>query len=235
MTITQASQKEEGTSTTRRDITRKAPLSERIMKKVASAVLLVGLATAPTNCGLETSGLRIEDGGQTDADADLDADVDLDGDTDHDSGPDADTDHDGGPDLDADTDVDGDTDLDGGPDADSDVDDGGPDADTDVDADAGPIVCMGTFEESITGSPVYVGTPVNIGGYIFENMGESGPGILMDIGCVDDSSTLDSGVYLEEGAAETVIDRPDDGKRIRLRNLSNSAILANMTIVVENL
>ncbi len=263
MTVTQVSQKEEGKPTTKRDITTKAPLSERIMKKVASVVLLVGMAAAPTNCGLETSGLRVEDAGPSDADTDMDADIDTD--ADHDGGPDldadtdTDTDHDGGPDLDADTDVDGDTDMDGGPDADADTDldggmdadadtdlDGGPDADTDLDggmdadvdagdADAGPIVCSGTFEETVSGTPVYTGTPINVGGYSFENMGESGSGILMNIGCVDDSSSIESDVYVEEGGADTVIDRPIDGRRITLRNISSGATVANMTIMVENL
>ncbi len=271
MTVTQVSQKEDEKPTSKRDIKTKAPLSERIMKKAAAVVVLFGLATAPSNCTLESNGLRVEDAGQSDADADMDADIDTDADTDHDGGPDldADTDHDGGPDLDADTDVDGDTDLDGGPDADADTDldggpdadadtdldggpdldadtdvdgdtdlDGGPDADTDVDAgdaDAGPVVCAATFEETQTGISVYAGTPVNIGGYIFEYTGESGAGILVDIGCVDDSSPLETGVYVEEGGADTVIDRPTDGKRITLRNIASDSFVANMTIIVENL
>jgi hypothetical protein len=275
MTVTQVSQKEEGKPTTKRDITTKAPLSERIMKKVAATVLALGMASAPTSCGMETNGLPIRDAGQSDADTDMDADVDLDGDTDHDGGPDldADTDHDGGPDLDADTDVDGDTDMDGGPDADADTDldggmdadadtdldggpdadadtdlDGGPDADTDLDggmdgdvdvdagdADAGPVVCAATSDETITGTLIYTGSPVNVGGYIFENMGESGSGILMNIGCVDDDSSLETDVYVEEGGADTVIDRPSDGMRITLRNLSSGPTVANMTIMVESL
>jgi hypothetical protein len=138
MAITQVPQKEEE-RTIKRDISTKAPLSERIMKKVATAAFLIGLAAAPTNCTFDTNGLRVGDAGQSDADMDVDAD------TDHDAGPDldadvdtdADSDLDGGPDLDADTDVDADTDLDGGPDADADTDlDGGMDADVDTDADA---------------------------------------------------------------------------------------------------
>lgn len=147
MTITQVSQKQDERASGKEFSTR-APLSERIMKKVAAAALLVGLATLPANCTFNTSGLNITDAGQTDADADMDADTDVDADTDHDGGPDldadvdtdADSDVDGGPDLDADTDVDADTD-DGGPDLDADTDadlDGGMDADADSDLDGGP-------------------------------------------------------------------------------------------------
>ncbi len=100
------------------------------------------------------------DGGM---DADVDADTDTDADTGYDAGTDADVDMDAGTDLDADTDTDGSVIVDAGVDADVDVD-----ADTGMDGGDACTAFTSAFNSVINAS-----TPLTVGGFTFEYVGEN--------------------------------------------------------------
>ena len=229
----ESQKKEEG------DDKRKVPRLPLAEKIVAGAALLTVTFAVPT-CTFVSNGLDMPDADQVDAsdgspDADFDGGHDADVDVD-DGGPDADIDdggHDGGPDADIDDGgMDGgpDADLDGGPDAD--IDDGGMDGGPDADVDAGPVVCAVATTGDFSGL-IPVGTPRNVGNYIFDYLGPSGTGgALMDVTC-GGMSRYDNYDFPED--VVTTLTITIDGKKLVVTPHTNGAAQTDITISVQNL
>ncbi len=114
------------------------------------------------------------------------------------------------------------------------VADAWPDLGVDTGPDSG-TVCPGVTNNSSYGQPAYVGSPVVIGGYSITNTGAVSGGVEVDVDCGSNSSSIKSGVFLPKGGSEIVVTVPADGKKIRLKNVSNSATVANLNILVETL
>ncbi len=110
-------------------------------------------------------------------------------------------------------------------------------------SDAGPgpdggvitPACTGVTNSATYGYLLYSGYSVSVGGYTVTNNGAVTGGIEVNIDCGSDSASVVPSLYLPEGISEVVYGVPADGKRIRLHNHSNSALVSNISIVVENL
>ncbi len=225
----------------------KAPLTERIMKKAAVAVIATACALAPVSCLLDASGTR--SGTPTDAghDAEVDADHDAaDADSDVLDGDVADADTTDGDVLDGDvldadvadsdiTDADvSDADVVDGDLADSDITDGDVlDGDVEEDADLEPL-CSGVFDEVITEETFDKGTGRSVGGYMITYVTQTTGGITMNIDCGSDSEEITSGDAITTMVEHTV-NVPDDGKRIRITVHSRNTFDATMSVAVEPL
>ncbi len=194
----------------------KAPLTERIMKKAAAAVLTVGIALSPTSCNLicpfDTSALDRADGDVSDSDVDAGSDTDIvdsdirDSDTVDSDVADADNEIVDADVADSDT-LDGDL-ADADTIADSDVADGDMEdsdvADSDVaDADPGPL-CSGVFDEVFTEETFDKGTGREVGGYMITYVSQTTDGITMNIDCGSDSEEIASGDAITTMVEHTV-------------------------------
>ena len=208
----ESQKKEEG------DDKRKVPRLPLAEKIVAGAALLTVTFAVPT-CTFVSNGLDMPDADQVDA-SDGSPDADFDG------GHDADVDvDDGGPDADID-----DGGHDGGPDAD--IDDGGMDGGPDADVDAGPVVCAVATTGDFSGL-IPVGTPRNVGNYIFDYLGPSGTGgALMDVTC-GGMSRYDNYDFPED--VVTTLTITIDGKKLVVTPHTNGAAQTDITISVQNL
>ncbi|MFH0884392.1 MAG: hypothetical protein V1861_01655, partial [Candidatus Micrarchaeota archaeon] len=210
----------------------KSPMTEKLMGRILAIVIAASgpgviIAYTTSSCTFQPSGIGLEQDGDTDTthDSGPDADTDADTDSGHDAGPDVDADVDSG--VDAGPDADVDAGLDGGPDADVDADvDAGPDADGGVDAgpdadagldggevDAGPVGCAvattGSFDSVINS-----GTPVSVGGYVFEYVGQNASGdTLLDITCGGNPVQTAYACPIE---VLTTINVPADGRTIQI-------------------
>ncbi len=206
----------------------KAPLTERIMKKVAGIAVVATLAVAPSAC----LDWRIWD---DDADAEIDAGHDADVDM-------ADADISDGDVLDADvadsdmTDsdvLDGDVDEDGGA-ADADVSDADI-IDGDADEEAGPTTCPGVSNGSIVSENVDVGDSAVVGGYSITYVGQvtGSDDIYVDINCSATGSGIETGLVVPiYGTITTVV--PLDGKDIEITNHSSSDTRARISATVSD-
>ncbi|MFH1685444.1 MAG: hypothetical protein ABH983_04005 [Candidatus Micrarchaeota archaeon] len=224
----------------------KAPLTERIMKKAAVAVIATACALAPVSCLLDSSGTR--SGTPTDAGHDADVELDADHDTDSDVA-DADT-TDGdvldGDVLDADvadsdiTDADVsdadvlDGDVDDGGITDADVSDGDL-ADGDVEEDAGPTACPGVSNGSIVSEDIDLGDSVTVGGYSLTYVGQVAgtDDIYIDVRCAATGEEVEMGVVVPLYGSETA-SAPLDGKNIEITNHSSSGTRTRISATVSD-
>jgi len=223
----------------------KAPLTERIMKKAATAALAVGIVLSSASCNLicpfDTSQLRSVDGDVSDSDVDAGPDTDVvdsdirDSDTADSDVADADNEIVDADVADSDT-LDGDV-GDADTIADSDVVDGdmtdGDVSDSDV-ADADGPLCSDIFDEVVTEETFDKGTGREVGGYMITYVSQTTGGITLDIDCGSDSSSIASGESLTT-LVEHTVEVPDDGKRIRITVHSRNTFDATMSVAVEPL
>ncbi len=199
----------------------KSPLVEKL--KAGAAVLAISVA----GCTMDTGGLAVSD-------SSTDAPI-VDGHGGSDSRPDnrvpdKGSDH-AVPDMGVDKSV-PDTGVDTAvPDTGVDI---GPDTGVDLGPDSGSV-CPGVVNDTAYGKAAYVGTPVTVGGYSIENTGAVPGGVNVDVACGSNSSAIKNGVFLPKGGAEVVVNVPADGKKIRLKNITNDSWVSNLNVVVETL
>jgi len=231
-------------------IRKKAPLTERIMKKAGAAALTVGIVLSSASCHLicpfDTSQLRSSDGDVSDSDTDAGPDTDvLDSDI-----RDSDT-----PEVVVDSDVsDGDTVVSDGDVVDSDIVDSdvsdGDIADTDVldsdisdsdivdadeEVDSGPSTCPGVSNDSIASENIDLGDSAEVGGYSLTYTGQvaGSDDIYIDVHCAATGDEVETNVVVPLYGTATA-HAPLDGKEIEITNHSSSDTGARISATVSD-
>ena len=221
------------------------PLAEGIAKKTTAVVLALGMATLISSCEASWGPNGIPDGGDQDAivdarDGDVDNDLDKDGDIDEDAGIDAGPDEDLDAGVDAGPDEDLDAGVDAGPDEDLDAGvDAGPDEDLDAGVDAGSDgdfepLCPGAHNETVDHGNFSRDEDVLVGGYYIRYVSATVRNVSVDVRCADSNAAVAIDQSLRIGD-ETVIEAPEDGKKIRITVHSQNAWGILCTVVVEDL
>ena len=143
-------------------------------------------------------------------------------------------------DKDLDAGVDGDVDIDGSVDAGVDA---GPDVDvdggqTDGEVDSGDEVsttCTGVSDETVEEVLFPRGEDVLVGGYHIRYVGAVGPSrVTVDIRCAETGADVATDQRLGVGS-ETVIEIPEDGKKLRITIQSQNAWDILCSVAVEDL
>jgi len=256
-------------------IRKKAPLTERIMKKAAAAAVTFGIAVSPMACSLMTdfeipaeydanrdadsdndagpdahvadSDIRDSDVRDSDADEVVDSDI-QDSDVSDGDVADADTLDSDVADADvvdsdvADSDI-VDSDVLDGDISDGDVADADEDievtdadvSDSDVEEDAGPTICPGVSDGSISSERVDLGDSIVVGGYSLTYAGQvaGSDDIYIDISCAATGADIETGVVVPLYGTETA-HAPLDGKDIEITNHSSSDTRTRISATVSD-
>ncbi len=200
-------------------MSKKAPLTERIMKKAAVVALAVGLVASSVSCAPKQRE-RFENDAGSDAEMVDAADGDV---------------------VDADSDVfdgdisDGDVvDADDGGVHDGDVADGDM-ADGDVEEDADIVGCPGVSNSSIVSENVDIEDSAEVGGYSLTYRGQvpDSSDIYIDVHCAATGEEIETGLEVPLYGTATA-EAPLDGKTIEITNHSSSDSGARISATVSD-